>query len=112
VSLHAVNAIAICLPWIELCCGALLVLGVGVRANLLVVNGMLAAFIVAIVSALHRHLDISCGCFSTDASAHSMTRWTLYWDIIWLAMGLHAMIFDRGLLSLPAAFRPARGGEG
>ena len=49
---------------------------------------------------------VSCGCFSqaTDAAA-SMTRWTLYWDIAWLAMGIHAIIFDRALLSLAALLR-------
>jgi len=95
-----INLMAICLPWIELVAGLCLVLGLWGRANLLLVDAMLALFIVAILLALHRDLDISCGCFSTDPSAHGMTRWTLYWDIIWLAMGLHALVLDRALLSV------------
>lgn len=96
-----INAMAITLPWIELCCGLALVLGLSPRANLLAVEALLLVFIVAIVSAMSRGLDISCGCFSTaTAESASMTRWTLTWDIIWLAMGLHALIFDRPLLSL------------
>lgn len=97
----AINLMAICLPWIELCCGAALVAGVGIRAHLLLVVGMLAVFIGAIASAMTRDLDISCGCFSThDSASNAMTRWTLYWDVIWLGMALHALVFDRGLLSL------------
>lgn len=95
-----INLMAICLPWIEVLAGLLLVLGLWIRPGLLVVEGLLAVFVGAIISALHRNLDISCGCFSTDPAAHNMTRWTLYWDIIWLGMGLHALLLDRGLLSV------------
>jgi putative oxidoreductase len=96
-----INAMAICLPWIELICGAALVLGLNVRANLIVINAMLVVFIIAISMAIARGLDISCGCFSVATEkTQTMTRWTLYWDIIWLAMGVHAMIFYRPLLSL------------
>jgi uncharacterized membrane protein YphA (DoxX/SURF4 family) len=105
VPLGLINLMAICLPWIEVVCGLLLVLGLWTRANLLVVNALLVVFIVAIVSALRRGLDISCGCFTTDPGAHAMTRWTLYWDIIWLGMGLHAMVLDRNLLSVTRLLR-------
>lgn len=100
-----INLMAVGLPWIEIVCGVCLVLGLWVRPALLAVNGMLVVFIVAILSALSRDLDISCGCFSTDPAAHSMTRWTLYWDIIWLAMGLHALLLDRGVLSVTRLLR-------
>jgi uncharacterized membrane protein YphA (DoxX/SURF4 family) len=103
-----INAMAICLPWIELVAGACLVLGLWSRANLLVVELLLAVFIAAISIALARDLDISCGCFTTDSAAHSMSRWTLYWDIIWLGMGLHALLFDRDLLSLGRLLRRRR----
>ena len=101
----AINLMAITLPWVELLCGALLVLGLWHRAGLLLVLVMLGVFITAIGIALNRGLDISCGCFTTDPAAHGMTRWTLYWDIIWLAMGLHALSFDRGLLSIKQLLR-------
>jgi uncharacterized membrane protein YphA (DoxX/SURF4 family) len=96
----AINLLALCLPWIELIVGAALVLGLSVRANLLNIGAMLCVFIVAISLAMSRGLDISCGCFSvaTEKSAQ-MTRSTLIWDIIWLAMCAHALIFDRGVLT-------------
>jgi putative oxidoreductase len=105
VPLWGINPMAICLPWIELICGLLLVLGLQVRANLLVIWILLAIFIIAIGVALHSGYDISCGCFSTDPSAHAMTRWTLYWDIAWLAMATHALYFDRSHLSLARLWR-------
>ncbi|MBW2734486.1 MAG: DoxX family membrane protein [Deltaproteobacteria bacterium] len=100
-----INAMAITLPWIEVCCGLGLILGLSVRANLLVVEAMLMVFIGAILSAMSRELDISCGCF-TAASADTahMTRATLYWDIIWLVMGLHALIFYKPMLSVRSWF--------
>ena len=101
----AINLMAIALPWVELLCGALLVLGLWYRAGLLLVLGLLGTFIAAISLALQRGLDISCGCFTTDPAAHGMTRWTLYWDIIWFAMGLHALLLDRGLLSVKRLLR-------
>jgi putative oxidoreductase len=109
VPLALINGMAICLPWIELCCGLLLLLGVGIRANLIVVTALLLVFIAAILSAMRRKLDISWGCFSVEAAAHPMTRWTLYWDIVWTAMSLHTLIFDRALLSLPSLLRRTRG---
>lgn len=101
-----INLMAIGLPMVELVVGIALLLGLSTRANLLVVNVLLLVFIVAISLAMARGLDISCGCFST-ATAHSanMTRSTLLWDIVWLLMGIHALIFDRGVLSLDALLR-------
>ena len=58
----AVNWTAIILPWLELVCGIALLLGIAVRGAVGWVILMLIVFIIAISSALYRHLDISCGC--------------------------------------------------
>lgn len=42
------NATAVTLPWMEIVCGAALVLGVWIRASALTIAGMLAFFLVAI----------------------------------------------------------------
>ena len=103
----AINLMALILPWLELLSGSVLVLGGRLtRPALTLVGLMLIAFIAAIASAMARDLDISCGCFSTGGKAEGMTRWTLYWDIIWLAMTGHAMIWDRGLRAAVAALNP------
>ena len=107
---ETINALAICLPWIELVVGAALILGLSLRANLLSVAAMLAVFIVAISLAMSRGLDISCGCFSVaTAKSASMTRSTLIWDIVWLAMCFHALLFDRGLLTPAHLLRRLKG---
>jgi uncharacterized membrane protein YphA (DoxX/SURF4 family) len=59
--------VAMVLPWLELLVGACLVGGVFVGAGLLAGTGMGVLFTFVLASALYRHLDISCGCFSTAA---------------------------------------------
>jgi hypothetical protein len=71
---------------------------------------MLVVFVIAIGWAISRNLDISCGCFNTGATdAGKMTHWTLYWDIIWLAMGLVALVFDRRVLAISHLWRRRSG---
>ncbi len=105
---QAIHALAIVLPWLELVAGALLALGWWTRASVVIVNLLLVVFIVAISQAMARGLDISCGCFDTDPAAHKMSRWTLYWDIIWLGWGLWIQAFDRGAWSIERWVRSSR----
>jgi uncharacterized membrane protein YphA (DoxX/SURF4 family) len=95
-----INPAAIFLPWLEITTGSLLVMGIWTRANALLGSGMLLVFSIAILQALFRNLDISCGCFTTDPGAHKMTRWTFFWDLIWLSWGLAVVFLDRGRFSL------------
>ncbi len=65
-----VNAAAIFLPWLEVFTGAALILVPRLRrAAALWILLMLAVFTVAVVVALLRGLDISCGCMSTDPAS-------------------------------------------
>ncbi|MEK9136220.1 MAG: MauE/DoxX family redox-associated membrane protein, partial [Bacteroidota bacterium] len=66
---NAALVVATVLPWMELICGVLLVLGVFHRGAGLLLFGLLVVFTVAVVSALVRGLDISCGCFTQDPNA-------------------------------------------
>ena len=61
--------IATILPWIELLCGFGLLVGLFVRGSALLVLIMLTVFTVAVLSALWRGMDISCGCYSQDPTA-------------------------------------------
>ncbi len=105
---QAIDALAIVLPWLEMVVGVLLLVGWWTRAAVLIVNALLLVFIVAISQAMARGLDISCGCFDTDPAAHKMSRWTLYWDIIWLGWGIWVLAFDRGAWSLEGRLRRNR----
>jgi putative oxidoreductase len=95
-----IHAIAIVLPWIEVVTGSLLLLGIWTKANALLTSAMLLVFIFAIGQSLWRHLDISCGCFSSAPGANKMTMWTLYWDIIWFSWGVLLLLFGRDVRSL------------
>lgn len=50
-------------PWIELVAGLALLLGIWARAAASIFAGLLILFIVLIVQALARGLDVNCGCF-------------------------------------------------
>jgi len=63
----SINLIAIILPWIELVVGVLFILGVRVKANILILAGMLLMFNFAVSVAWARGLNINCGCFSNLA---------------------------------------------
>ncbi|MDZ7370398.1 MAG: DoxX family membrane protein [candidate division KSB1 bacterium] len=55
------------LPWLELICGLLLILGRKVAAASLIIIVLNCIFILAIGSAVARGLDIDCGCFSAGS---------------------------------------------
>jgi uncharacterized membrane protein YphA (DoxX/SURF4 family) len=61
--------IATILPWVELLCGFAVLFGVLLRGSSLLLSTMLALFTLAVISALLRGLDISCGCFTQDPAA-------------------------------------------
>lgn len=54
---------AVILPWMELFCGLLLVVGIARQATLLWVTALFTVFLVMVGQAFLRGLDISCGCF-------------------------------------------------
>ena len=91
----AVNIAAIWLPWLELCCGSLLILGIWVRSNAAILSALLFIFIVALVSAILRGLDISCGCFEAGDS-ETMVGWNrVLEDTGLLLLSLWLMKFPR-----------------
>ena len=60
-----INILALILPWIELCAGVLIVFGFLVKENSMILGGLLAVFVIAILISLARGLNIDCGCFGT-----------------------------------------------
>jgi putative oxidoreductase len=82
---NCVNALAITLPWIEVVAGLLLVGGIWMRPATLVIGILLLVFVVAIASAMHRGLNILCGCYgSSDAQPVGWRK--LSEDFVFLAM--------------------------
>jgi uncharacterized membrane protein YphA (DoxX/SURF4 family) len=67
---EAVNLFfATILPWVELLCGLAILFGILRGGASLLLSSLLVVFTAAIVSALIRGLDISCGCFTQDPTA-------------------------------------------
>jgi hypothetical protein len=95
---HAVvNLIAIILPFIELVAGLALILGIYPRSAVLIINGMLIAFIFVLSINLIRGHEFDCGCFSVKKAGFlSSTEPMLVRDIIYLILGMQAFFF-RGM---------------
>jgi len=62
----AVALLAMILPWLEVICGGSILLGLYYRGSTLLVFLMMLLFTGAVLTAIFRGLDISCGCFTQD----------------------------------------------
>ena len=82
-----INLVAILLPWIEITSGLFVLAGIWLRAAALVITSLTVVFLVLIVSALARGLNIECGCFGTVGGKH---------------IGLVNLVIDSALLVLSA----------
>ena len=91
---ESVNLLAIVLPWMELVCGCLLLLGLFTGGSVVVVSFMMTMFLVAIGSALVRGIDISCGCFSSDG-ADPVNILVLIREVVLFGCALQVLLFDR-----------------
>ncbi|HWP82017.1 MAG TPA: MauE/DoxX family redox-associated membrane protein [Bacteroidota bacterium] len=61
--------LATILPWVELLCSLCLLSGLFLRGSSFLLSALLVIFTLAIISALLRGLDITCGCFTQDPAA-------------------------------------------
>jgi uncharacterized membrane protein YphA (DoxX/SURF4 family) len=101
--LWMVNLTAITLPWVELAAGIMLLLGARVRPAAVLVTGMMAVFIGALMVALARGLDMSCGCFASQGAAEDPISWlTVVRDSVWLGLSGFVLVFDQGLAGVDA----------
>lgn len=62
------------LPWIELLSGLAILFGVMRQGAALLASGLFVLFILVLLSALVRGLDIACGCFTQDPDV-GMVSW-------------------------------------
>jgi uncharacterized membrane protein YphA (DoxX/SURF4 family) len=93
----AVNATALYLPWLELLVGGCLALGIWRRASAFVMAALMIVFMIALVSAALRGLDISCGCFEVGAEGeHGSMTWYVVRDMAFLLAALLLVRYDHG----------------
>jgi putative oxidoreductase len=57
--------VALVLPWVEVLCGAFLIIGLFRRSSALLISLLLVGFIGLVALALARGIDTSCGCFGS-----------------------------------------------
>ncbi len=95
--LSTINFFALTVPWMELVVGVMLVVGLRVRPAALIVAGLMASFMIALGWALHLGLDMSCGCFASQAATEedAISWHTLIRDSVWLLLALYILVFDR-----------------
>ena len=89
-----INLIAIILPYLELVAGVALVCGIYPRSAVLIINMLLAAFIVLLSVNLLRGHEFDCGCFAFgNSESAATTEGTLVRDFIYLALGFQVFFF-------------------
>jgi uncharacterized membrane protein YphA (DoxX/SURF4 family) len=88
-----VNLVAVILPWIEMISGILLIIGIRTRTVSAVIGFLLTLFTLGIIYNLALGSEISCGCF--QSLDDPISGWTVFRDLIWLAMAAHVFFFDR-----------------
>ena len=63
------NFIALVLPWMELIIGLFLIFGLFLEGTISITISMLVFFILLLLQAVLRGIDVHCGCFKTEADA-------------------------------------------
>ena len=103
-----VNLAAITLPWLELVCGILLIIGMFPRAAALILSLLLVVFFLALSISLYRGIDISCGCFTLSTATEKINITYMVRDVLVLAMSFQILFFDRNVLSIERLLLPRR----
>lgn len=92
------NIVALLFVWTEILVGIFLFIGVAVRGSSLVTGGMLVLFLIAIISAIARGLDIDCGCFAGKPEPVGIKK--ILEDLGLLAAAVFLIYFPRSYFSI------------
>lgn len=87
-----IHPAAVVLPWVEAVCGFCLISGVLARGSLLIFNGLMVVFVLALGWNALRGIDTDCGCFSLAVKAdkgHYLDY--ILRDLVILGLGLWAL---------------------
>jgi uncharacterized membrane protein YphA (DoxX/SURF4 family) len=88
-----VNLTAIVLPWLEAVLGLSLISGILLPGAVFLSNILLALFLVLLLSAVVRGLDIDCGCFVASQASEAVVSmgWYALRDGVFLALALYLL---------------------
>lgn len=84
-----IKYVAVTLPWVEWFCGIFLLLGIFVRSVAVLASTLLLVFVLAMISALLRGLEINCGCFGS--ATETIGPLSLLRDSLFLGISLLVM---------------------
>jgi cation diffusion facilitator family transporter len=87
-----INLLALILPWLELILGVLLLCGIWMPGAVLGINLLMITFLSALIINTARGLNISCGCFSTEATADGLTWWVVLRDILFFVISIYLFV--------------------
>ena len=94
-----VNITAAVLPWIELWTGVLVLMGILVRACIVMQGSLLVLFILVTGLNLARGMEFYCGCFAEDTIAGGISYWHIMFNVFWLLMAGALFILERRRVS-------------
>jgi uncharacterized membrane protein YphA (DoxX/SURF4 family) len=115
--ISTVNIAAILFVWTEITVGILLLAGAAVRGSALVSGALLLIFIIAVLTAMARGLEIDCGCFVSKADLAAGTKpaaidtvgWPkVFVNLATLAGAIFLIYFPKSYLTIDRVLR----GEG
>jgi uncharacterized membrane protein YphA (DoxX/SURF4 family) len=92
------NIAALLFVWGEITVGILLIAGAFVRGSSLVTSGMLVIFLIAILAAMARGLDIDCGCFPGHPEPVGWKK--VLEDIGLLAVAVYLIYFPKSYMTM------------
>lgn len=97
-----IPAIAVLLPWIEVVCGAMLVVNRLTVGGALIASALLAAFIGLHAISLMRGIDVACGCLSLSNEAGSDIWLSIFRNVLLMGAGIWILL-DRGYRNVETA---------
>ncbi|MFG0286363.1 MAG: DoxX family protein [Phycisphaerales bacterium JB039] len=108
---HLIQVATYAIPWAEVLCALLLVLGRWTRAAVLLLTLALGGFVAAILSALDRGLSFPCGCFGKinwPCSSQELTMCGVYRNAAIAAPALYLLIRGAGSYGADILLGPRR----
>lgn len=99
------NVVAAFFVWSEIAVAVLLLTGAAIRGAALVTGAMLVTFIIAVLTAMARGLEIDCGCFAPDSGAEpEQVGWPkIFENLALLAGALYLIYFPRSWVAADEA---------
>lgn len=107
-----IEAATFTIPWIELVCGVMLILGLWTRPSSFVLTGLIGSFMWVINNALTSgNVDLDCGCFGGSALFCPKTGLTIchfYQDGAMLAIAVVLLLLGSGRFGLEGLVTPKK----